>query len=217
MRLKLYPISLPGYYALPAQYVNDLVANQVGGYLVFSGVDYAGYAARYQAFRSRYQIVKAPFACDTKIGGDFRESDSARRKMREYARNREVLADREASDREKKMAGFKLYQAAWLESGDRNEYGSDAAFQYARLSRHVGRGIDRVDEFYSGKFKSYYCWRKDGFSGKELEAGDIWPAASHYATREFRAALDGLSSSAMPYLGWQRFLQVASDQKAYED
>ncbi len=204
MRLKLSPMNLPGYYAVPYQYVIELATHQWSGFNYWTG-NYAAYAQKYEQLAERYQIVHAPYACD--LENYYRSPfEEAKKKLSNYAKHLKTTQEPGTSKEEKNLAAFRLYQLALQEAGDHHIPREGTVFQYARLNRHAGKKIDRVAEFYEGKFTDYYCVRRTDL--EKTFPGNVWPPASFYQKEEFRDALNGMTAPTMPLVKWERFLRT---------
>jgi hypothetical protein len=204
MRLKVYSQNLPGFYALPYQYVLDMMANRTGGFDVLN-LDYAAFAAKYQALSSRYRTVRAPFVCDEALGM-YRSSDPARRKVQAFGASFRKLQDAQLSSADRAEASRVTYQMALNEVASRTRLSARRpVFRYALLARHDGLKQNRADDFYAGKFRGYYCGTAD-----DPKAG-VWPNTANLASPALRDAIDGLSENGSTPLSWYAFLHSLSD------
>lgn len=210
MRLKLFSKNLPGYYAVPYQYVHDVMQNNVDGAGIEAfELNYAAFATQYLNLSSRYQIVHAPFVCDEALTGRYRTGDIARREVKSFGAAYQTMMNPAKSDAERGKASHATYQMALREMNSRSAPGSaEPVFRYALLSRNKANGQDRVADFYAGKFNSYYCPHAFDPAGKPH---DIWPTAAHFANERYQRALEGLADTEANLSGWYSFLRVLSE------
>ena len=199
MRLKVYSRNLPGFYALPYQYVLDLQANKVGDYRVL-GLDYSAFAAKYAEISSRYHIQTLPYVCDGPLRGTFRLADAAKHDVKKFGAAYKKLMDPAIPEGDRAQAAEYTYKIALREMQGRQNYtfGNNPAFRYARLSSHDGLHVDRADDFYAGKYLSYYC----------PEATNVWPTAAQLAAPGVRDSMRELSDST--FVNWYQFLGALS-------
>ncbi len=183
MRLKVADQNLPGYYAIPYQYIFDLMnapsskynLKGVGGYNWQQINAYQFYSTQ-ASLSGRYEIYHVPYICD-------------RRKLKRYAKEiRKELGRLKNSPTEREW----FLRGILQDSLDRDtqlfsDKGSGEKFQirWAKLSVNNETGVNRVLDFLDGQYDDYYCYgRLDKFPDtRDLESEDF-VALLEEATRE---------------------------------
>jgi hypothetical protein len=205
MKLKLSGADLPGYYAIPYQYVIDLATHALGGFDVLQ-LNYEAYAEKYVEISKNYEVVETPYVCDGVIVAPHRMADAARRKVIQYGSDLQTLSDASRSKADRTAAAKRVYAAAFAETGSREMHlNPGEVFQYARLARNAALKQDRVADFYGGKFLSYYCP-----SNPMVTAPQIWPTPKEYADAGYLDALNRLSIDGDSYDAWASYLRAIS-------
>ncbi|MGZ3683026.1 MAG: hypothetical protein ACXVCI_04195 [Bdellovibrionota bacterium] len=202
MRLKVFSQNLPGFYAIPYQYVLDMLANRTGGFEVLN-LNFEAFAAKYAALSSRYRVERLPYVCDTDLPSNRHLSDPVKRAVTGFGVAYQTLNDPQVSDQKRADASRVTYQAALKEVQSRNidhGFGKRPLFRYARLSSHAGLKIDRADDFYTGKFLNYYCPDMSG----------VWPGVAPLANPDVREALGALGEGGSSFGNWYAYLRALS-------
>jgi hypothetical protein len=197
MRLKFSARNLPGYYALPYQFVVDMAAKNLGAWRKFN-LNYGAYASAYYQFAGKYRVVLAPYSCD---------ADQVHDTLQAYKDG--VAQVQAASDeRQKRYFRGQLESLYFAEATRSTGY----TFSYAKLVVNDSMGVDRVAQFYDGAFDSYYC----GVSRHHTERRQRWPKAGFNAVRVRNPRLENAIktiSTTPGALGWSRWFQSLLDVK----
>ena len=198
-RLRLATVNLPGYYAIPYQYIQDIIAAGIGGFVTYS-LDFVSYAQNYIKYQKEYQIIIAPYSCDAKdfFGRD--KSLLAKGTIKKLSDDIEIWNSTTSTVAEKEEAGKEVWSIANQEVGTRNtSFGYTGHFQFAKLARNSRLG-DTVGRFYSGQFNSYYC------TGGDSE-NHVWPDARVASQPSFQTGLEKISANVYSPLNWISFMQ----------
>ncbi len=142
-RFKLAPVNLPGYYAIPMQYIVDMQnatngdKKGIGGFTTIS-MDYVSYNRTYLDFQSRYKTVIAPYACDMKDGWSA-DLILAKRKVDDVMDSLRLANSTSASVAEKGSAMKRVWDSALGESKDRRgRFVQDTIFKFAKIPVYNG-------------------------------------------------------------------------------
>lgn len=200
MRLKIAPINLPGFYAMPMQYVADLFAHQIPnqGYTVMS-LNFDAFYAAYQSFVEHYRVYYAPFACDLPDLGISNPATQARQEVQTFAEKLHFLDDPATPGQDKRLMRQSLFGLA-LQVVPANRSSSPHPFQFARVTRHLSRNIDRLADFYGGKFSNYYC--------PEPGSQGIWPRLNSARLPLVRPSLRNFTGNVNDPIGWIKFFRA---------
>lgn len=131
-----------GYFAIPYQYVRNLAAARIGGINIL-GINYHAFANAYETFERKYKVETLPYYCS---------HDKMKGFVTLYP---QLLEDVKSKDPLKKAKGLKVL-TQFTSSGFMST-NSTSAIHYAKVTKHIEKGIDRSQDFYEGKFSRYYC------------------------------------------------------------
>jgi len=206
-RLKIHSTNLPGFYAIPFQYLVDLAAEKAGLIVVYS-INYRDYAAAYLQFRDRYQMVNAPYACESRnpFDGDSWSAARVRDVIRHYREWLRIYRDPVSTAEQIRAARTGILELAREAASDFSQPWNSKFIHYAKLSRNRAGGPDRIREFYSGAFKSYYC-----NSDSQVR---IWPSPETTERNLFQLALDELALDPGSPSQWNKMLFALSELAA---
>ena len=155
MRRKISPtLNMPGYYALPYQYVRDLMektwplqSERADGAIGVLTIDYDRFFELYTQHESQYEVLRAPFRCIW---------SKAVAALKTYKKNVALLE----AGQEPQASQARREITEMLK--DQRTAGDKATFRTAVLTRARNGSVDRIREFYSGKFNAYYCEGREG-------------------------------------------------------
>lgn len=150
MRLKVYNQNLPSYYAIPYQYIIDLINHDsndpksskgVGGFNAFS-INADQFYAYYTQLAQKYEVHTIPYICDrSKI--DFLKYLTGDLFMR--------IAT------EPKYAKPELMDLIHINLDVTEINHINRIFNYAKLSVNKDTGVNRLNDFFNGSYGNYYC------------------------------------------------------------
>jgi|GEM_PF-3484414 len=202
MKFKISSVNLPGYYALPYQYINDLftMGAEGSGYFV-SQINYSAIYNIYNQNQKNYSVYQVPFICNDPADGYF----SAQKRMREYLLGLQqadrILKDPKSSPQEKAGAAKAFFQAAVSQTSNKMSE-SGLTFKLAKIAVIKNNDdIDRLRDFYSNTFSDYYC---NGAGSQILPSPDLEPR------RRFVFLLRELSQAPESLSVWVRILKYLS-------
>ena len=204
MRQRLSPINLPGFYAIPYQYILDLVQAGVGGFIVY-GIDYPRYANVYALLRAGYETVTSPYVCAGPDSSDFPGTQMAKRSLADFSSEMSRALDTTLSESIRSSEYHHALSLVKAETSSRSLYNANAFF-YARVARNAALGIDRAADLYRGAFNSYYCTTKDG-----SYPGSVWPGTDRYSRPRYQSALQKLSANSSAMMGWYEFFSAMAE------
>lgn len=143
MKNKIAPYPLAGYYEIPYAYLNDLAAQGKGSFHVLK-LNQHEFAKKYFEFKKHYTVLTVPYSCD-------------RNRVIEFLDAYEVLKNGiEHSGSASKQ--IKTYRARLLALLQAQVQIQSRLFNFAKFAfNNRLPGIDRIADFYSGKFHDYYC------------------------------------------------------------
>lgn len=157
MKGKMSSLPLPGYFAVPYVYIEDLAAWKKGGYSVYS-FNADSFLETYEYMKKRYSTFAAPFSCDRAKVIEL---------LKNFRRHKLVVASATASENERKAARKAIFKML-LDQVSR----TSRTLQFAKLAYNEQMPqVDRVAEFYSGKFNDAYCG--DDAGSMFPKAGDL--------------------------------------------
>lgn len=199
MRLKFYSKNLPGTYAIPYQYFIDLLNYDthdgfygIGGWKLYN-LDYAKYAQVYQDKSVGYEALEAPYDCESRDG--LSHSDAMAKDA--------VARFGEAIETGNTQSAFDIASTeSHLHNYDQPE------FKYATLARNKRLGIDRVSDFYQGRFNTYYCPSDTGST--------VWPYYRQTENPEFRAAITQIANEGNSTRSWWNFFIMLLKTRALD-
>ena len=143
MKNKIAPYPLAGYYEIPYAYLNDLAAQGKGSFHVLK-FNQNEFAKRYFDFQRHYKVLTVPFSCDRSRVIEFLDA---------YEMLKNGIEHSGSTSKQLKIYRTRLLALLQAQISIQSRLFSFAKFAYnTRLP-----GIDRVAEFYSGKFHDYYC------------------------------------------------------------
>lgn len=195
-RLRISSNNLPGYYALPYQYLRDKfaapnldpnAANGVGVSTVFE-VDYGKTYDVYQSRWQDYPIYNVPFMCDRAVF----DGEVNRFEMLRDRTSDPMMAER--------LVGMLMSHATNRER---------SSFQIARLTVALGQGPNRVEDLAAGKLWDYYCTAFD----KGLPR---FPNADDFNDPKFKEILESLRVGETSLKPWYQLFQWASCKRKGE-
>jgi hypothetical protein len=203
-KFKLTPNDvLPGYHAIPYEYFLDHARVQKGGFDTFN-LDYNRFANEYSRLAASYQVVTAPFACEGDPFSSF--GVLAKIKTKEFGDALVIVQDASKPQAARQRANRDILKILNAEGSLRFSF-SEAAFSFAKIARHQTQSIDRVADFYAGKFRDYYC----------RDAKGQWPYAAHYANSRFQTAMEKLSGTPYDQRGWYSVFNSLFKMGAHND
>ena len=205
-RLKISSVNLPGYYAIPYQYIIDRMSKQSKSGFQILSMDYASYARTHSEVEQRYQTLKVPYSCKSSDYLGVPQSRKALFKLQKYKKAVTILQSRDYDLSTRKEVTRHFQRLLQEETITRNVLSKGTSkFRFATLARNSSMGIDRVSDFYSGKFRDYYCG-----------GNDIWPNAAIASRPGFQLGIEAISSN--PYLiqNWMTFFDGAIQSGALE-
>ncbi len=210
LRLKLSDVNLPGYYAIPYAYFQAFIAQNLNGSINVYSMNWVGYQAMSAAIESHYQVVSAPFACHTRGPDTTDDALDAWLELTRFANDRAVLADQTQRPGARANAKYDLQRTLEVESqGARaGHLEMGGRFELARLSRNSLTGVDRVKDFYSGAFDSYYCaMTQSDLDGtvKISGNGSVWPKWDIAGTPQFQKGAQAISEDNFSVFSWMKF------------
>lgn len=194
MRAKISPeINEPGYYALPYQYVIDLINRQNpgervgdGGYQILN-INFNAFYSYYVDHSGKYEILRVPYVCNW---------DRAQAQVRRFA----AIERRRSSAQGEALAAATIDLRDFINRQRLNAAG--AAFQYATISRLKDGRVDRAADLYEGRLNSFYC------SGA---IGPVIPEAIR-SLPEFKERVREVSLDPQGSKSWMRFFQFLTSQ-----
>jgi hypothetical protein len=201
MRLKISSSNLPGYYAIPYQYIMDIISqNPTAMFFRTKNLDYAGFAAQYQKLEKRYTTIIAPFSCSSALESAFSPAKRAMRDVKQVRRDLELIRDNKTPVAIKKQLKSEIKNIINREASPKLLAPVDASkFSYAKIARNSFRGEDRVSDFYSGKYNTYYC--------NEMNP-KIWPDNAIAEQPEFKEAISAISEDPNSPSSWLRYFMA---------
>jgi hypothetical protein len=182
--------NMPGYYALPMQYVQDMINFQwpnsakrgVGEYYILEVAHPEVFIQAYNAASAQYTVMRIPFTCDKTAG---------RNKVSNYAFFLEE---------EPQTASSILATEA---------RGLGATFRLAYLPvRNGDKSI--VNRFLNGGFDDYFCKYDPDQTGFD----QTWPGRYTIDVPEVWSTVEGISSLPNSLLSWSRYLRTMNDKGA---
>ena len=208
-RLKMFPLNLPGYYALPYAYMDQLVASGQGSFSILE-LDYQTYFNAYKRFSEKYELQIAPFACDASSPAlpEERTTSMLKERIEIFHSTVALLASEKIfkNPRDVRLAKSGLISILLDSSKDATmTSASGSRFYIAKFSAHKDKPeIDRVKEFYNGKFTDYYCAKEvHDFAGAQ-----IFPSNEIVKDEKIQTALGLLSENSSLLLGWYEFFNA---------
>lgn len=200
-RRKINSRILPGYYLFPYAFLEEMNRRKVGGFrLLTAHLD--ALANQYAQNLHNYQIVNAVYTC--------RLSD-LRTKVKSFKNN--LLRYRNESLPEQvRISAYKmLMRQVFGQIGK-----TSMTLNFAKQTRRVDGRIDRVKDFYDGKFAGYYCG--GSFSGFNLDpASSFWPLKGRDAILEdpkFMMLIDKISRNYADLDSWFNFFELLSQMES---
>jgi hypothetical protein len=196
-RLKLHSTNLPGFYAIPIQYLVDMMSLNISNIKVIS-IDYYSYTETYLRIKQRYQIIYAPFVCEQKnpFEQDAYIEAPIRRSIANYREWIKTYRDPQSTPAQISNVRRQIRDLAQELAESRYIPWVPKHLNYATLSRNLTS--DRVDDFYRGAFNSYYC---NGNADSR-----IWPSLHTSKTSLFQTALKELSLDVGNWHLWNKML-----------
>lgn len=221
MRLKIGTENLPGFYAIPYDYFYDLMSQRtsdgkigMGGFRIYN-LNYVQYGKYYDRFQNRYEEFTVPYACDGKSPWqDFPDSMDARQGLSEFMDHLAIITTPSDGNARQKAQRW-INKFAYTQSLNRVllTYSDDSPkFSFAKLSRTKDKKIDRVADFYSGKFSQYYC-----NLSSVSDNSKVWPYLKHYQNPVYEKALASMAKNGSDYKNWIKTLRVLGEMKAQDD
>lgn len=207
--------NLPGYYAIPYQYIVDMQnmtgpsGRGVGGYTVLT-VDYGAFFAAYEKFGARYRIYRLPFVCDRPSwNGQGRTADTARAKIASFGEYWRMSQDASLDEATRRQASARVmtYLQDEVQTRGVSPLRERNDFSYARIPADSDIRVDRVADFYHGKFNEYYCPSPAGAAGDTR----VFPG-EYVDDPAFRATLEAFASESRMWNDWFpffRYLEVS--------
>ncbi len=198
-RLKIHSINLPGFYAIPMQYIADLISLKLA-VIKHMTLNFGAYSDAYLRVADRYRIIRAPFACETKNAfddGDYLPA-FARTKIAEYRKWLVLWRNRSETPARKREALRNIRFLSEEASVDLSNRLNRKFIYYATLPVNLRTGTDRSWDFYSGKFTSYYCDSRG--------ESRLWPSRTIAVEPMFQEALSELSLNASSAKQWNKML-----------
>jgi hypothetical protein len=211
MKYKIHPaLNLPGYYALPYAVIEDHIKHSVegSGFSIFDmNFDHFGAAAR--AAENGYEVMYTPYTC---IDKDASTNFIALRLLRTLNYFDQAYDDSKRKTNRKQSLRF-AERVLFAESTERfSDPYRKSILSYARLTRArpgSASGVDRLKEFYSGAYDTYYC--------NSPETGEtVWPTAEVYQTAAVQAALQAMASDPHGANAWLRYMRALEKVGALE-
>jgi hypothetical protein len=210
MRYKINGSNAPGYYAIPIQFLYDLVSYQkkngkLGlGYFSNYSLDYNLFYTQYIKFQNKYKTYKLPYSCDNIFDSNYRFSSWARRDVDELVENFNECNNNDETACIKYKDILYPYTTRFIDMESPQK-----AFNFAKLSYRKGSLNHPIDKFYSGMFASYYC----GFS----QSSKIWPYENHAKDKSFRKAIEKISREDDLDDAWRDFFFSLDHMKAQDE
>ena len=194
-RLKLHSTNLPGFYAIPMQYLMDMISLNFANIKILT-LNYQAYSDTYLRLKSRYQIFTAPFACEKKnpFDADYFIPAPIRESIKNYRGWVKTYRNPKSTPDQIKLIRQSIQDLSQKAAESLSRPWFPKEIYYATLSSSVSG--NRVNDFYSGKFTSYYC---NGDSGARL-----WPTQSISERSLFRLALTELSLDVGDWHLWNK-------------
>ena len=153
-KYKISKKNLPGYYLFPYKYVQDLAARNVGGFEILS-MDYGKFANTYQEMAPNFEVINSFYSCNK--ASVVKRLKSLRL---QFDKLDQFKADSVEYSNAIKIIKREIYKQISVNGN---------ILPFAKQVRQVGGGIDRVQEFYQGKFADYYC------GNTESPIENFWP------------------------------------------
>jgi hypothetical protein len=203
--------NLPGYYAIPYEFIKMTVSR--GKYIGYTllQMDYAKFANQYFTLQPDYKVVIAPYMCGLPYR-DVKIATAGIHKLmanisKTYAR---LMADSHSATAAADDDELVAFLKAQVQPRDDTFFGIKQ-FRFAYFSQHEKSGVDRLRDFYSGAFNDYYCF---GGQGEEFNQPDyVYPNLSFYVLREYRDSLTELSKDNKGSANWAGFLRTLFEQE----
>lgn len=188
MKAKISPtFNEPGYYAIPYQYVMDLIQQTWPGLphvsdggVVTLDINYDAFAAAYFSHEAAYEVRRIPFACSL---------DGIKAKLKRYKifskgrRSPDLGLSQMSNEQLKEMMRTQRTQTY------------EATFQTALLARSKDRRSDRILDFEKGAFDKYYC----------KEGGSVALPPDVLNNFRFDQLVDEISADETSLGAWMRF------------
>lgn len=201
MKLKINPnVVEPGYFAIPYQYIQELISNsQRGGGINIHALNFSAFYSAYIKYQTQYQTIVAPYACEEL------DAPTVVEKLKRFfihynrARNpRLPLVERQGS-------AHSYMQRLEAETQPRvGLLDVQPYFDFAKIAFAPGieGAPNRVAEFYDSKFVSYYCKvEPDSLVG-------IWPTLAEARNSQFIEMLYGFNAGIYQTQTWLDFFRM---------
>ena len=217
MKYKISPREiLPGYYAIPYELIKKIVANKKEVYVRRYDLDYSAFSNQYNLLMPKYKVVAAPFNC--RMPSKYVESTKNLTKelIIKFGRVLKQALFKQAQGQNTKLESDWLFGIIHKQT---DPYALDnfdeSKFSYALLTQNKELNIDRVKDFYEGKFNDYYC---SGFPAEIYNTQTyIYPNIEHYSNRQFQNVLDELTADTHSIAGWWNFMQTLYNLEENDD
>ncbi len=218
MRYKVSGENTPGFYAIPYQYVLDMMKvpakngkTGIGSYQVME-LNYGLFAERYQLVQKYYDSYVLPYACDEIVVDDYRASEDTRKAVKQVAGDLATYLNTQLPATDRSQAYRRMQESVGLETQSRKvDQFPSPRFSFAKLSANRRTGVDHAADFYQGKYASYYCPADAGTATR------VWPYLKHYQSYKFHRALSHLSEGGDAFSNWLEIFKSLDWIRAEED
>lgn len=191
-RYKISKKNLPGYYLFPYQYLKDLADRKIGGFNI-QFLDYGKFANSYSENLAKIEVINSIYSCN-KL--------TVYRGLKALKYKYEILENNSADSQEYKDALKYIRQIIYKQMSINNNL-----LPFAKLARLKDGSVDRVKEFYQGKFINYYC-------GQSSKLDSFWPLEGKdkfVSEEKFKRFLSDLSKDRNNLMLWFEFLKYLSN------
>lgn len=207
MRGKISQVTnLPGYYAIPYALIDMIVANKKSVGFKMVSMDFQGFADQHDALLNNYEVVAAPFVCGPPLSDVSHVRNLARENVMLFGEimNRAMFKQSVGQDYSAESDEVMEMMRVQMEFAT-GYYGyRPDKFSYAFLSQNKTTNVDRVADFYQGKFNDYYCF---GGTTDFNDPDHIYPNINHYNDSRFNKALGEFSVDVFSLINWWVLVQ----------
>ncbi|KYG66555.1 hypothetical protein AZI86_05790 [Bdellovibrio bacteriovorus] len=199
-RRKISKKILPGYYLFPYKFIQDMAARGVGGYYEIN-LDLGAFANVSSDYSKDYEVLKTFFSCDR---------TELKRSLESVGRSIDFFENPNISEDKKDGYLKRIKMVIYSQMSQ-----SRRTLSFAKQSRRVDGTIDRVKDFYDGKFKNYYC----GGHYKDPET-NFWPLRGKdrvLENPEFLKLVRQLSISPNDFSAWYELFKLLSKKEYLND
>lgn len=200
-RRKINSRILPGYYLFPYAFIEEMVRRKVGGFRVLTA-NLGSLANQYAQNLRNYQIINAVYTCDWL---------SLRTRLRTFKTN---LA-RYKNESLPEQARIRAYRTMISQVFGQISKASKT-LNFAKQTRRVDGGIDRVKDFYAGNFAGYYCGGKS-FGFNPDPKASFWPLKGRDAILDnpkFMPLVEKISVNYADLDSWFNLLELLTQTES---